>query len=71
MFLSDTELEQFTGRKRAKAQIAWLIDNGCRFRVNAAGRPVVREHDVDELFGAPRHERKGRPRFDLINGRRE
>ena len=67
MFLTVEKLEQLTGRKRPKAQIRWLVDNGYRFRVNASGRPVVLESAVEEDMGGGGRQRKAAPRLDLIN----
>lgn len=41
LFLDDTQLVRFTGRKAKSRQIEWLRSEGITFRVNATGHPVV------------------------------
>ena len=41
MFLTSDQLQDLTGYKSAKKQVAWLSANGYRFDRRADGRPVV------------------------------
>ncbi len=45
MFLTESQIEQLTRRKRPSAQIRELAKAGIRFRV-VSGRPVVVERDL-------------------------
>ncbi|WP_158892914.1 MULTISPECIES: DUF4224 domain-containing protein [unclassified Pseudomonas] len=40
-FLDGQELATMIGRKQARGQRAWLDSHGWRYKINAAGRPVV------------------------------
>jgi hypothetical protein len=51
MFLSAEHLYALTGKKRPKAQCAFLAREGYRFRVNSCGEPVVLEEEVRRRFG--------------------
>ena len=47
MILTPDQLAALTGRRRAAGQIQWLTEHGYRFDVNALGRPVVLEKEVE------------------------
>ena len=70
MFLTKTDIEQLTGRKRVAQQTQWLAENGYAFQVNAAGLPVVLRSVVEKrLGGHPKPHPKATPRFErLRNG---
>jgi hypothetical protein len=57
MFLTTFELEQLTGRRRAKAQARVLLGMGISHRVNAAGDLVVSRQHVEAILGAVSTER--------------
>lgn len=47
IFLDETQLIRFTGRKAKSRQIEWLRSEGVTFRVNATGHPVVTRTAVE------------------------
>ena len=69
MFLTETELQQLTGRVRASAQIRWLQQNGYRHTVNALGDPVVAIAEASrKLVGGDVKKRSQAPNWDAMNG---
>jgi hypothetical protein len=50
MFLSQTELADLTGRKRASSQIRWLAQAGIRHVLAADGRPRVLRQEVERAM---------------------
>lgn len=53
MFLTEQELEQLTGRPRAKEQMAWLKDRRYPFEIGDDGKPkVLRSFVIAKLGGA-------------------
>lgn len=51
-FLTQDEIAELTGKKRAAAQIAWLHKNGWIFIINAANRPIIgRQYARGKLGG--------------------
>jgi hypothetical protein len=70
MFLTKTDIEQLTGRKRVVQQTQWLIENGYAFHVNAAGIPVVLRSVVEKRLGGNSKSRpQPKPRYErLRNG---
>ncbi|MHB1529908.1 MAG: DUF4224 domain-containing protein [Acidiferrobacteraceae bacterium] len=51
MFLTATELQELTGRKRWNAQLRWLNMNGVPALVRADGRPMVLRATVEARMG--------------------
>lgn len=51
MFLSNEELAELTGCKRAKNQIRWLVQNGYKFELSAANKPKVLRALVERKMG--------------------
>lgn len=51
MFLNDSEIEQLTKRKRAKAQQRQLNAMGIQHKVRADGSLVVLSAHVDKILG--------------------
>ncbi|MDM0072084.1 DUF4224 domain-containing protein [Variovorax sp. J31P207] len=47
LFLTDAELQQFTGRRMKSKQIEWLKAEGIPFRRSATGHPVVTRATVE------------------------
>lgn len=69
LFLTDAELAELTGRKRASAQIRWLTDNGWRFAVTLGGRPRVARDEFDaRMLTTPRARTLAtdHPRLELV-----
>lgn len=66
MFLTDTDLEQLTGRKYFKVQAKWLARHGYKFEMNAHGRPVVLLSAVQEKL-SPSVSSSRQPNFDALN----
>ncbi len=67
MFLSTSELERLTGKRRPSAQVRWLRAHGFRFTVNGLGEPIVALGEAHrKLVGgvAPRQE----PDWGALNG---
>ena len=47
MFLTESNLETLTDRKRPTAQIRWLAEHGYHFEISASGRPKVLKANVE------------------------
>jgi hypothetical protein len=47
MFLTPDELTTLTGTPRRPRQIAWLVREGWKFRVDYNGRPVVARAEME------------------------
>ncbi|MCH7853391.1 MAG: DUF4224 domain-containing protein [Proteobacteria bacterium] len=68
MFLSASEIESLTGRKRLRHQAKWLAQHSFPFEVNAAGFPVVLKSVVEKrLGGTTRSRPRSRPRFERLH----
>jgi len=50
-FLTQDEITELTGKKRAAFQIAWLAKKGWIFETNAAGRPIISREYVRRKLG--------------------
>lgn len=50
MFLDEQELYELTDRKYASHQIKWLMQNGIKFVVSAAGKPKVLHSQIQHLL---------------------
>jgi hypothetical protein len=66
VFLSQTELRDLTGLRRASAQIRWLSSNGLRFAVGADGRPRVLRAEVEGRLLSKRPVREPRLRVGAL-----
>lgn len=64
MFLTDEQKVNLTGYKRPKFQARWLKANGYKFRLNASGRPVVLESEVQRDLSDPQAAAANTPNFD-------
>lgn len=69
MFLTDAELEELTGYKRAGEQTTWMQQNGFVFRVGGDGKlKVLRDHVASVMCGAQRAQRvKRQPDFSVLS----
>jgi hypothetical protein len=71
MILKPDQLAALTGRHRAAGQIQWLTEHGYRFDVNALGRPVVLEKEVENKLLSNRNNKNIsksiKPNFAAIN----
>lgn len=47
MFLSDRQVRRLTGENEKSAQIRWLVAQGVRHWVNAAGKPIVPVSEIE------------------------
>lgn len=67
MFLTPDQLSDLTGRKRHRAQVAWLLEHGWRFALAASGRPVVLQAEAERhLLGGGRSAAVTQPRLELV-----
>lgn len=51
MFLTDAELAELTGYKRAQSQMQWLGSNGHQFVLNGIGRVIVSRRYIESILG--------------------
>lgn len=51
MFLTRVELADLTGCKRKRNQVAWLVQHGYKFELNAAEEPKVLRTLVEKKMG--------------------
>jgi hypothetical protein len=51
LLLTSTELQEITGYRLAKPQVAWLRMKGWRFEINAIGRPIVARRYAEKMLG--------------------
>lgn len=70
MFLTATDLEALTGRKRWRSQVQWLQTHGYRHDLTAAGRPVVLREEVERHMLGSDKKRAAQPRLDLLRSDR-
>lgn len=67
LWLTPSEVEQLTNRKRWTAQCRELAKMGVPFTPNAAGRPLVEQAAVIKATAKPRAKRG--PNWDAIRGK--
>lgn len=65
-WLTPDEVEQFTGKKRWKAQSRALATMGVPFKPNGVGRPLVERASV--LTGAGPSKKPSKPNWNAMNG---
>ena len=68
MFLTLTEIERLTGRKRASAQIRWLKARAYRFTVNGLNQPVVACAEANRKLVGGAAARQEEPRWEEMHG---
>ena len=70
IFLSESEVQQLTGRLRPKAQCMWLLNHGWKYTVNQLGRPVVAIAEAErKLVGNTSNHLTGKePNWEALNG---
>jgi hypothetical protein len=67
LFLSISEIERLTGKKRPSAQIRWLINYGYKFAVNGLRQPIVTTEEVGrKLAGGPNTRKQLEPNWDAM-----
>lgn len=52
MFLSQDDIKQLTGYKKAVCQIKWLRSNGIKHLVGCDGKPRVLASQIESVMGA-------------------
>lgn len=68
MFLTTSELERLTGKKRHKAQIRWLREHGYKIEVNGLGEPIVTIAEANrKLVGGSRRQEQ-EPNWSQMHG---
>jgi|GEM_PF-1058302 hypothetical protein len=72
MFLSEEEVQEFTGYKRAGDQKQWLDQQGYSFTINAIGKVIMLRAYIEKILGVepistPRKARPKEPNWAAIN----
>lgn len=68
MFLTHAEIERLTGKKRHKAQIRWLRENGYKLEINGLGEPIVTIAEANrKLIGGTRRQEQ-EPNWSALSG---
>jgi hypothetical protein len=68
MFLSPTEIERLTGRKRPSAQLRWLRKHGYRLTVNGLGEPIVAVSEANRKLVGGTFTRHEEPNWGALHG---
>lgn len=67
LLLSHEEVQEITGFKMARFQVAWLQRKGWRFEINGAGRPIVARRYAEKMLGCGgEDEQRPRPNFGAL-----
>jgi hypothetical protein len=67
VFLTPSEIQTLTGKKRPSAQIRWLREKGYAHTVNGAGDPVVAVAEVSRKLVGGAQQRTRTPNWDALN----
>ncbi|MBI5107630.1 MAG: DUF4224 domain-containing protein [Rhodocyclales bacterium] len=51
LLLTPGEVQEITGFKMNRLQVAWLRQKGWRFELNATGRPIVARRYAEKMLG--------------------
>jgi hypothetical protein len=68
MFLTPSEVERLTGKKRHSAQIRWLRAKGYKIDVNGLGEPILAIAEYNRKSVGGSHVRFEEPDWGALNG---
>jgi hypothetical protein len=68
LFLSPSEVERLTGKKRPSAQIRWLRKRGYKIDVNGLGEPIVAVREATRKLVGGTLTRHEEPNWGALHG---
>lgn len=67
LFLSESDIERLTGKKRPSAQIRWLRHHGWRFEVNGLAKPIVASAEMMIRMSGGARAKSSEPNWGALN----
>lgn len=68
MFLTPTEVQRLTGKKRPSAQARWLRSRGYKIDVNGLGEPIVAVAEANRKLVGGTYTRNEEPNWGALHG---